>query len=106
LALGRAQRAAEAVEVLDRAAALLSPSQRGLATRLEAATVGVGMIDVVTAPAMARRRDAVAPPEALAVAAFAAVLTNEPREAAIALAGRALAAGREALGDRSDRPWY
>ncbi len=115
LALGRAQRAAEAVEVLDRAAALLSPAQRGLATRLEAATVGVGMIDVVTAPAMARRRDTVrrraqddaaAPPEALAVAAFAAVLTNEPREAAIALAGRALAAGREALGDRSDRPWY
>ena len=115
LALGRAQRAAEAVQVLDRAAALLDPAQRELATRLEAATVGVGMIDVATAPAMARRRDAVrraagddrtAPPEALAVAAFAAVLTNEPRQAAITLAQRALTAGREALGDRSDRPWY
>lgn len=115
LALGRAQRSAEAVEVLDRAAALLGPSENDLATRLEAATVGVAMIDVATAPAMSRRRDAVrgraaedesAPPEALAVAAFAAVLTNEPRDAAIALATRALMAGREALGDRSDRPWY
>jgi DNA-binding CsgD family transcriptional regulator len=115
LALGRAQRAAEAVEVLDRAAALLSPSRNDLATRLEAATVGVAMIDVSTAPAMARRRDAVrrraqddsvAPPEALAVAAFAAVLTNEPRDRAIALAERALRAGRDALDDHSDRPWY
>jgi DNA-binding CsgD family transcriptional regulator len=115
LALGRAQRSAEAVEVLDRAAALLDPGQDSLATRLEAATVGVGMIDVATAPAMARRRDAVrrragedrpAPPEALAVAAFTAVLTNEPRQTAIALATRALAAGREALADHSGRPWY
>ncbi len=40
------------------------------------------------------------------MAAFAAVLTNEPRQAAITLARRALTAGREALGDRSDRPWY
>lgn len=115
LALGRAQRAAEAVDVLDRAAALLDPAQHGLAARLEAATVGVGMIDVATAPAMVRRRDAVrrraaedpsAPPEALAVAAFTAVLTNEPRGAAIDLGTRALMAGGEALADRSDRPWY
>ena len=115
LALGRAQRSAEAVEVLDRAAARLAPAHESLATRLEAATVGVGMIDVETAAAIGRRRDAVrrraeadpaAPPEALAVAAFTSVLTNEPRTSAIALATRALAAGREALADHSGRPWY
>jgi len=113
LALGRAQRSAEAVDVLDRAASLIE--SRGLATRLEAATVGVGMIDVATAPAFARRRDAVlqraladpdAPPELLAVAAFAAVLTNEPAPVAIELATRALQAGREALLGNTDRPWY
>ena len=115
LALGRAQRSAQAVEVLDGAAARLATSQENLATRLEAATVGVGMIDVTTAAAMSRRRDAVrrraaadpaAPPEVLAVAAFTAVLTNEPHTSAIALATRALSAGREALADRTDRPWY
>jgi len=115
LALGRAQRSAEAVEVLDRAAALVDPAEVILAARLEAATVGVGMIDVQTAAAVSRRRDAVrrragadpdAPPEALAVSAFTAVLTNEPRAEAIALATRALAAGREALAHRTDRPWY
>ena len=115
LALGRAQRSAQAVEVLDSAAARLATSQENLAMRLEAAAVGVGMIDVTTAAAMSRRRDAVrrraaadlaAPPEVLAVAAFTAVLTNEPHTSAIALATRALAAGREALADRTDRPWY
>jgi DNA-binding CsgD family transcriptional regulator len=115
LALGRAQRSADAVEVLDRVASWLDPSEPGLATRLEAATVGVGMIDVETAPAMARRRDAVrrraaddpgAPPEVLAVAAFTAVLTNEPRASAITLATRALAAGGDALAGRTARPWY
>jgi tetratricopeptide (TPR) repeat protein len=103
------------VEVLDGAAARLATSQENLATRLEAATVGVGMIDVTTAAAMSRRRDAVrrraaadpaAPPEVLAVAAFTAALTNEPHTSAIALATRALSAGREALADRTDRPWY
>jgi DNA-binding CsgD family transcriptional regulator len=115
LALGRAHRSAAAVEVLDRAASLVGPSERALATRLEAVTVGVGIIDVATAPGMARRRDAVrerasvdrsAPPELLAVAAFASVLTNEPAPVAVELATRAIAAGREALAGETDRPWY
>jgi DNA-binding CsgD family transcriptional regulator len=115
LALGRAHRSPAAVEVLDRAASLVNRSEHGLATRLEAVTVGVGIIDVATAPGMARRRDAVrehasgersAPPELLAVAGFASVLTNEPAAVAAELATRAIAAGREALAGETDRPWY
>ena len=115
LALGRAHESAAAVGVLDRAASLLDSAEPGLAARLEAATVGVGIIDVATAPAMARRRDAVleraaddraAPPELLAVAAFASVITNRPADAAAELAERALAAGRDALSGATDRPWY
>ena len=59
LALGRAHESAAAVGVLDRAASLLDSAEPGLGARLEAATVGVGIIDVATAPAMARRREAV-----------------------------------------------
>ncbi len=115
LALGRAQRSAAAVEILDRAALLLDHSDEALAVRLEAAAVGVGIIDAATAPALARRRDAVrerasadpsAPPELLAVSAFAAVITNEPAAIGIGLATRALHAGREALEGGTDRPWY
>jgi DNA-binding CsgD family transcriptional regulator len=114
-ALARAQRSAEAIDVLDRAAASLDPSADDLAVLLEAAAVGVGMIDGATAPAVVRRRqaareraedDAAAPPELLAVAAFTAVLTNEPAANGVALARRALAAGRDALPDRTDRPWF
>jgi DNA-binding CsgD family transcriptional regulator len=115
LALGRAHKSAAAVDVLDRAASLLDPDHEELAVRLEAAAVGVGMIDVATAPSIGRRRDAVrrraaadavAPPESLAVAAFAAVLTNEPVSIPTELATRALGAGEAALLGRTDRPWY
>jgi DNA-binding CsgD family transcriptional regulator len=115
LALGRAHRSAAAVEVLDRAASWLDAADESLAVRLEAATVGVGIIDVATAPALARRRDAArerasadpaAPPELLAVAAFASVLANEPAGVATELATRALAAGAQALAGGTDRPWY
>ena len=115
LALGRAHRSATAVEVLDRAASLVDPEHGELAVRLEAAAVGVGLIDIETAPSIARRRDALlgraaedrpAPPELLAVAAFAAVLTNQPVAVGREFARRALAAGDEALAGRSDRPWY
>ncbi len=116
LALGRAHESAAAVDVLDRAASPLdSADSDGLAARLEAATVGVGIIDVATASAMARRRDALlaraaddssAPPEVLAVAAFGSVITNRPADAAAGLAQRALAAGRDALSGTTDRPWY
>jgi hypothetical protein len=73
------------------------------------------MIDVATAPSIARRRDVLrrrvaedpaAPPESLAVAAFAAVLTNEPVAMAVELATRALSAGEAALLGPTDRPWY
>jgi DNA-binding CsgD family transcriptional regulator len=115
LALGRAHRSVAAVEVLDRAASFVDPADQSLAVRLEAATVGVGIIDVATASALARRRDAVrerasedrsAPPELLAVAAFASVLTNEPAGVGSELATRAIAAGQEALAGETDRPWY
>jgi DNA-binding CsgD family transcriptional regulator len=115
LAMGRAQSAAAAVDVLDRAASLLDPRNESLAARLEAAAVGVGMIDIATAAAIAPRRDAVrerasddpsAPVELLAVATFASVLTNEPAAVAAELADRTLAAGREILLGHTDRPWY
>jgi DNA-binding CsgD family transcriptional regulator len=115
LALGRAHRSAAAVEVLDRAASFVGPADESLALRLEAATVGVGIIDVATAPALARRRDAVreraaadhaAPPELLAVAAFASVLNNEVCAVAAELATRAIAASHDALVGETDRPWY
>ena len=114
-ALARAQHSSDAINVLDRTAAFLNPSAEDLAVLLEAAAVGVGMIDGATAPAIMRRRqvareraehDPAAPPELLAVAAFTAVLTNEPAEAGAALARRAIAAGRDALPDRTDRPWF
>jgi DNA-binding CsgD family transcriptional regulator len=115
LALGRAHSSAAAVDVLDRAASLLDPENESLAVRLEAAAVGVGMIDIATAAAIAPRRDAVraraaldrsAPPELLAVATFTSVLTNEPAAVGTELAARTLAAGQEALLGQTDRPWY
>jgi DNA-binding CsgD family transcriptional regulator len=115
LALGRAHRSAAAVEVLDRAASVVDPADEQLAVRLEAATVGVGMIDIETSRSLASRRDAVreragrdrsAPPELLAVAAFSSVLANEPAAVGAQLASRALEAGQEALAGGTDRPWY
>jgi DNA-binding CsgD family transcriptional regulator len=111
LALSRAQRFGDAVEVLDRAAARLEPDDDEVRMVLEASAVGVGMLDAATAPAMARRRVVIreatdternAPPEVLAVAAFVAVLGNEPAEVGAELAIRALRAGA----DRVERPWY
>ena len=115
LALSREQRSTEAVEILDRAASLLDPAREDLRILLEAAAVGGGMINDETAPALARRRQAArdraaadpsAPPELLAVAAFIAVLANEPAEVAADLATRALQAERDALRERSRRPWF
>ena len=58
LALSRAQRFAEAVEVLDRAASSLDSDHSELALLLEAAAVVAGMNDPVTAPSVAVRREA------------------------------------------------
>ena len=52
-ALSRAQRFAEAVEVLDRAASALDLGDSELALQLEAAAVVAGMNDPVTASSMA-----------------------------------------------------
>jgi DNA-binding CsgD family transcriptional regulator len=99
--LNRAQRFAEAVEVLDRAASALDSRECELALMLEAAAVVIGMSDPATAPSMASRGgalheraavDPAASPELLAVASFVSILTNEPAEVGASLATRALSA--------------
>ena len=97
-ALNRAQRFAEAVEVLDRAAASLDPDDE-LALELEAAAVVVGMNDPTPTGSIDGRRSALraraeddtpVPAELLGAAAFSSVLANEPAEVGAALATRAL----------------
>src|SRR5215211_4905502 len=114
LALSRAGRFAEGVEVLDRAASSLDPDHSELGLLLEAAAVVSGMNDPVTASSVAVRREALReratghpapPPELLAAAAVISVLTNEPAEVGADLAIRALAG--ESTRPRSDgRPWF
>ena len=58
LAFSRAQRFAEAVEVLDRASSALDSHHAELALQLEAAAVVAGMNDPATASSMALRREA------------------------------------------------
>jgi DNA-binding CsgD family transcriptional regulator/uncharacterized protein YfiM (DUF2279 family) len=101
-ALTRAQSFAEAVDVLDRAAASLDPSHSDLALLLEAAAVLPATHAPVLSPSLARRgetlrenaaRDPAPPPELLAVAAWTSALVNDRAEVAADLATRALAAG-------------
>ena len=115
LALSRAQRPAEAVEVLDRALPALAGRHAELALLLEVAAVGAGMNGAVTAPIVAARRQALreratkdlsAPPELLAVSAFIAVLTNEPADVGARLALRALEAAPLARDQDDERPWF
>jgi DNA-binding CsgD family transcriptional regulator len=115
LALSRAQRFAEAVEVLERASSSLGSSHSELALPLEAAAVIPGLNDPVTAPSAALRaktlRERTAqhpapPPELLAVAAWTSVLTNEPAEAGAELGARALLAEVSAPSGSEDRPWF
>jgi DNA-binding CsgD family transcriptional regulator len=98
-ALSDAQRFAEAVEVLDRAAATLAAPRSELGLQLEAAAVLAEMNDPVTMPPVSPRRvtlrqraaeDPAAPTEVLAAAAFISVLSNDPAEVAADLASRAL----------------
>jgi DNA-binding CsgD family transcriptional regulator len=114
LALSRAQRPGDAVEVLDRALSALDERHERLALLLEAAAVGAGMNGAVTAPIVAARREALreratrdlsAPPELLAVSAFISILTNEPADVGARLALRALDAAPPAR-DVDDRPWF
>ena len=115
LALSRAQRPGDAVEVLDRALSALDERHEQLALLLEAAAVGAGMNGAVTAPIVAARREALreratrdpsAPPELLAVSAFISVLTNEPADVGARLALRALDAAPLARDGVDDRPWF
>jgi DNA-binding CsgD family transcriptional regulator/tetratricopeptide (TPR) repeat protein len=114
-ALSAAQRFAEAVEVLDRAAATLDTRHSELALQLEAASVIEEMNDVVTAPSVSLRRetlreraanDPAAPAELLAAAAFISVQTNDPAEVGAELASRALRAGGSAPPGSDGKPWF
>jgi DNA-binding CsgD family transcriptional regulator/tetratricopeptide (TPR) repeat protein len=115
LALSRAQRFEEAVDVLDRASSSLDSQQPELALLLEAAAVVAGMNDPVTAPSVALRRetlreqaasDPTVPPELLAAAALISILTNEPAEVGAELASRALLAAESTPPRSQDRPWF
>jgi DNA-binding CsgD family transcriptional regulator len=113
-ALSGAQRFAEAVEVLDRAAATLDSPGSELTLQLEAAAVVAEMSDPVTMPSISLRRvtlgeravDPAAPAELLAAAAFVSVLTNERAEVGAELATRALLAGESARSGSDGRPWF
>jgi DNA-binding CsgD family transcriptional regulator len=113
-ALSGAQRFAEAVEVLDRAAATLDSPRSELALQLEAAAVVAEMSDPVTMPSVSLRRvtlgeraaDPAAPAELLAASAFVSVLTNERAEVGAELASRALLAGERARSGSDGRPWF
>jgi DNA-binding NarL/FixJ family response regulator len=113
-ALSGAQRFAEAVDVLDRAAATLDAPRSELALQLEAAAVVAEMNDPVTMPPVSHRRmslreraadDPAAPAELLAAAAFISVLANEPAEVAAEFASRALRAGDSGLPGSRGRQW-
>jgi DNA-binding CsgD family transcriptional regulator len=115
LALSRAQRFAESVEVLERASSSLGSSHSELALRLEAAAVIPGLNDPMTAPAAALRakklRERTAehpapPPELLAVSAWTSILTNEPAEVGADLATRALVSETGAPSNSEERPWF
>src|SRR5262249_52347664 len=86
IALARAHLPAASVDVLDRAAASLDPAGQQRRVLLDAVAVGVELVNAVPGTAVAGRRraararaetDPSAPPELLAVAAFAAVVNNE-----------------------------
>jgi DNA-binding CsgD family transcriptional regulator/tetratricopeptide (TPR) repeat protein len=113
-ALSGAQRFAEAVEVLDRAAATLDDPTSELAPQLEAAAVIAEFNDPASMPPVSVRRaalrrqaasDPAAPAELLGAAAFISVLANEPAEVAAELASRTLRAGERRDGNSDGRRW-
>jgi DNA-binding CsgD family transcriptional regulator len=115
LAFNRAQRFAEAVELLDRAASSLDSRHSELALLLEAAAVLPGLNDPATAPPLALRAerlreraagDPAASLELLAVAGFTSILTNEPAGVGADFATRALLAGGGAPPRPDGEPWF
>jgi DNA-binding CsgD family transcriptional regulator len=114
-ALTRAQCFAEAVDVLDRAAASLDSSHSDLVLQLEAAAVLPATHSAVISPSLGRRgqmlRDHAArheapPPELLAVAGWTSALVNERAEVGADLAIRALASGAGTSPGFHGRPCY
>ena len=114
-ALSRAQRFAEAVEVLDRAASSLDPGHSELALLLQATAVFPGLNDPATAPSLALRgeevreraaREPAAPPMLLATAGFTSILANEPAGVGAGLANRAILAGSGAHRGSDGKPWF
>jgi DNA-binding CsgD family transcriptional regulator len=113
-ALGRAERSASAVAVVDRTAAELRNRDERITEHLEALALSAGMLDAGTAPALSKRLDAMrrraddpgAPREVLGVAALRAVESNEPAEVGVALARRAFAAGPRPVPAPTDLPWF
>jgi DNA-binding CsgD family transcriptional regulator len=114
-ALSRAQRFAEAVEVLDSASASLDPRHCELSHVVAASALFPRLNDPATAPSVTLRLAELrewaaghqtAPPEPLAAFAFCSVLRNEPAEIGADFAARALAAGASATAATRDRPWY
>lgn len=115
VALSRAQRPADAVDVLDRAGASLDRADQERRVLLDAVAAGVELVNAVPASTATGRRRAACeraetaaspPPELLAAAAFIAMATNEPATAGAELALRALTAGREVLETVPRRPWF
>jgi DNA-binding CsgD family transcriptional regulator len=115
LALNRAQRFAEAVDVLDRVASSLDSRHSELALLLEAAAVMPGLNDPATAHSIAfraemLRKQAASDPaarfELLAAAALTSVLANEPAGVGADFATRALLAGGGAPPRPDGEPWF
>ena len=115
LALNRAQRFAEAVDVLDRAAPSLDSGHSELALLLEAAAVLPRLNDPASARSLAPRAqrlreraaaDPAASLELLAVASFTSILTNEPARVGADFATRALLAGGGGPPRPDGEPWF
>ncbi len=111
LALSRAQRFAEAVEVLDRAASSLDSRHSELALLLEAAAVVAGTNDPATAPSVALRRETLreraaddpqAPPELLAARCSGCSMRRSRRLGRPATAAGLPSAWLTAAGSRFD----
>ena len=113
-ALRSHHRLAEAVEVCDGVAAHLDSRDAEAHLTLEAMAVLCGLLDDSTASSVADRARALlfeateraVPRQALAVAAFAAALANQPADQVADLARRAIAGGSRPLPEPGDPPWF
>jgi DNA-binding CsgD family transcriptional regulator len=108
------ERSAEAVEVCDAVAARIAGDDPANRLTLEAMAVACGVLSGATPPSAAARSRALLieateraiPRHVLAVAAFAAVLGNQPADQAAGLARRAIDAGPRALPHPDEPPWF